>query len=223
MAKAKTADIVLMGRFFDWVKQNAKDSEVLLPVYMLSFMSGLRIQEIAGLRWDTHIFSSPGTFITRQFPVYSGGKPQYDSNFVPLKESIEVIEITKDISKYTGGRDIPLAEELKDPLLHLWKQDRSEYVVPAGNAGAAKDIKSRAHALCVRANRWYKKCPYTKDGFTSHSGRRSFGTQSARMGNLHGCSLRDTQDLLGHSSIRTTQRYVDVSGSQGSHVRNLWK
>jgi site-specific recombinase XerC len=42
----------------------------------------------------------------------------------------------------------------------------------------------------------------------SHSGRRTFITQSAREITQCGGSLRDVQELAGHASLATTQRYI---------------
>ena len=48
-------------------------------------------------------------------------------------------------------------------------------------------------------------------GYSSHSGHRNFGTQAARNAVKAGGSLRDVQDLLGHASLSTTQRYLEPS------------
>ncbi|WP_374658533.1 tyrosine-type recombinase/integrase [Phenylobacterium sp.] len=45
------------------------------------------------------------------------------------------------------------------------------------------------------------------DNGSSHSGRRTFITNLAHKG----VSVRVIQDLVGHSSMSTTQRYIDVS------------
>jgi len=46
-------------------------------------------------------------------------------------------------------------------------------------------------------------------GWSSHSGRRTFITRAARKVSEVGGSVRDVQQLAGHASLQTTQRYLE--------------
>jgi integrase/recombinase XerC len=45
-------------------------------------------------------------------------------------------------------------------------------------------------------------------GCSSHSGRRSFITNAARILPKSGGSLRDVMELAGHRALTTTERYI---------------
>ena len=47
------------------------------------------------------------------------------------------------------------------------------------------------------------------EGCSSHSGRRTFITNAARLVSKTGGSLRDVQELAGHSALTTTERYIE--------------
>lgn len=47
------------------------------------------------------------------------------------------------------------------------------------------------------------------EGCSSHSGRRTFITNAARLVAKVGGCLRDVQELAGHSALTTTERYIE--------------
>jgi integrase/recombinase XerD len=57
--------------------------------------------------------------------------------------------------------------------------------------------------------RWYRELGF--QGCSSHSGRRTFITNTARKISTVGGSLRDVQMLAGHTNLRTTQRYIEAT------------
>ena len=77
-----------------------------------------------------------------------------------------------------------------------------------GGAGHLVACPSDRQQLIVN---WFIST-YTEIGFagcSSHSGRRTFITRSARVLARSGGSLRDIQELVGHRDLGTTQRYIE--------------
>jgi site-specific recombinase XerD len=60
-------------------------------------------------------------------------------------------------------------------------------------------------------------------GCSSHSGRRSFVTKLARDLVQSGGSLRDIQELVGHASLITTQKYIEGSSEAKIKLINRLK
>lgn len=58
-------------------------------------------------------------------------------------------------------------------------------------------------------------------GCSSHSGRRTFITNAARKISTVGGSLRDVQVLAGHSSLSTTQRYIEADAAAQRRIVDL--
>ena len=66
---------------------------------------------------------------------------------------------------------------------------------------------------------WYRSLGYS--GCSSHSGRRTFITNAARKISIVGGSLRDVQSLAGHSSLTTTQRYIEINADAKRRIVEL--
>jgi integrase/recombinase XerD len=117
----------------------------------------------------------------------------------------EAIALTNDASKGKhGGREIPLHGDLRAALAALHETSSDGVVI--------RDSRGRpmtANAMAVWFHRLYASLGFK--GASSHSGRRTFITRAARKIVEAGGSLRDVQQLAGHASLQTTQRYIEGS------------
>jgi integrase len=113
------------------------------------------------------------------------------------------LEVHDRIAKKQSGRRIPIHPELRRALIAL--------AVHTGTNGPVIKSRKRGHLRPNSVVNWFK-AQYGAIGLagcSSHSGRRTFITNAARQLHKTGGSLRDVQLLAGHSSIVTTQRYID--------------
>jgi integrase/recombinase XerD len=67
--------------------------------------------------------------------------------------------------------------------------------------------RTPAQVIVNMFQRWYRDLGFI--GASSHSGRRTFITNAAKKVVQAGGSLRDVQELAGHSSLSMTQRYIE--------------
>jgi len=71
---------------------------------------------------------------------------------------------------------------------------------------------------------WFHRLYNEQLGFTgasSHSGRRTFVTKAAHKIVQAGGSLRDIQQLAGHASLSTTQRYIEGNSNAKRRVVDI--
>ncbi len=171
-------------------------------IVMLSFMCGLRALEIVSAKWR----------------MVTGADGRVDG----------MLSLPNSASKgKNGGRAVPLPVPVQRALRVLHEQEQK-----AGR-GRAEDyiVTFQQHATdpAARSNsvRWLFKYWFGElglKGASSHSGRRSFATKAAREIGRFGGSLRDVQQLLGHASLSTTQKYLDADPrAQAKLVNALWK
>ena len=71
-----------------------------------------------------------------------------------------------------------------------------------------------SHTMCLKAlRRWTKRAGINKH-ITWHCARHSFGTNMAATAAQKGFSVRVVQEMMGHSSLKYTERYTRVVDEQ---------
>jgi integrase/recombinase XerD len=148
-------------------------------IFLLSVRAGLRAKEIAALRWSMVLEASGAVG--------------------------DAIHLTNEASKGNSGRVIPLNRQLRGVLDDLHRShgaDGAFHVITT-----ERSDRTSAQAVVNQFARWYRDLGLV--GCSSHSGRRTFITNAARKISTVGGSLRDVQSLSGHSSLQTTQRYIE--------------
>jgi integrase/recombinase XerD len=148
-------------------------------IFLLSVKAGLRAKEIAKLTW----------WMTND----SEGQVAWQLNLLD------------SASKGKSGRVIPLNAEVREALIE-YRAEVTSYSGPHV-VSTERSLETSAQAIVNMFQRWYRHLGFV--GCSSHSGRRTFITNAARKISTVGGSLRDVQQLAGHSNLRTTQRYID--------------
>ena len=151
-------------------------------MFLLSMKAGLRAKEIAALTWAMVTDAQGQVADALQLPNRASKGP-------------------------TGGRTIPLYPDLQQALVAL--QTARSDMATAERPVLFSERGGGLSAATVRL--WFHRL-YTAlqmDGCSSHSGRRTFITRAARCVSQVGGSLRDVQELAGHTSLAMTQRYIE--------------
>jgi len=116
------------------------------------------------------------------------------------------IELHDSAAKKGSGRTIPLRRDLRRALQQLRRGTGAEGAVIRSERGG-KGMRPGSIVNWFRG--FYRELGL--NGCSSHSGRRTFITNAARLVFKAGGSLRDVQQLAGHRSIEQTQAYIDAS------------
>jgi integrase len=113
------------------------------------------------------------------------------------------IELRDQAAKNRSGRRIPMHPDLRQALADwLGVSVGTDHVIASQRGGLMRPL-----SIVLWFANAYRAIGL--EGCSSHSGRRTFITQAARLVHKAGGSLRDVQLLAGHRSIQTTQRYID--------------
>ena len=165
-------------------------------IFYFSVKAGLRAKEIAHLKWSM-VMNSDGSV----------------GDYLNLPNSS---------SKGNGGRVVPLNRALKFNLIKLLKEHSScQHFSPSTSAiiRTERSKSTSSQAIVNMFQRWYDRLGLV--GCSSHSGRRTFITETSKKISTVGGSLRDIQMMVGHSSLQTTQRYIESDSESQKKVVNL--
>ncbi len=167
-----------------------RNSERDTAIFRLSIKAGLRAKEIALLRWS--MITDPEGHVA------------------------DAMELQDVASKGNGGRTIPLHKDLWAALVRLKEHTEARRAEIGHTLDLSANVITSERGEHLGPNsvaHWFKRLYRALgfDGCSSHSGRRTFITRAARKVSEAGGSLRDVQQLAGHASLQTTQRYVEGS------------
>ena len=159
---------------------------------LLSLKAGLRATEISGLLWKD-IDLEAKTLVLRQT---KGGKQ----------------------------RTVGIHRDLMGELEQYYQSRQGHRVSPDDHVFTNNHNKPGQPITANSVAVWFKDLYCRKlgwEGYSSHSGRRTFVTNAARKITEAGGSLRDVQSLAGHADLSTTQTYIEVSEDAKAKVIDL--
>lgn len=186
MAQAKTVDVEDFQYLSERLSQKSKHALRDRVILAATFKGGLRIAEVAGLRWQD-VCTPRGALNQIELDVPNNIAKKGSGRKVPMHPALfEALRIYRE--------NLPIADATgKLPIIRMTQSSQ------------AYDPNS----LQRYVNRLYAACGLM--GVTTHSGRRTALTALARRANEFGCSLRDVQKVAGHRHIDTTERYIEAS------------
>ena len=165
-------------------------------IFYFSVKCGLRSKEISHLKWWM-VMDSDGSV----------------GNYLNLPNSS---------SKGKSGRVVPLNKDLKKNLEKMLDEHQTTNDFDPQTSFIVRTERSKStspQSIVNMFQRWYGNLGLV--GCSSHSGRRTFITETSKKISSVGGSLRDIQMMVGHSSLQTTQRYIETDSECQMKVVNL--
>jgi integrase len=159
---------------------------------LLSFKAGLRAKEIALATWSMVLDSDGAVGDTLELRnIASKGKG--GGRIVPLNTELRAALVALHADRHPAPRD------------RISHSERGSGMLPGAVADWFHDL--------------YRALGF--GGASSHSGRRTFVTRAAKAVISAGGSLRDVQQLVGHASLATTQKYIEGDTEAKRKLVNL--
>ena len=156
-------------------------------IFMLSYKAGLRAKEIANLSW-LMVCDSQGQLSREINLINKASKGKQSGRIIPLHKDLAVL----------------LAE-----LLSRQQKKNEHFNLTNRIITTERNNKTSPQAIVNFFYNLYKEIGF--EGCSSHSGRRTFITIAAKNISLAGGTLNDIRMLAGHSTLATTQRYIEYN------------
>ena len=193
MPKAKGLDAESQQFILEYLK-TTRFHERNKVIFLLSVRAGLRAGEIAQITWRN---------------VLAANKAGIS----------QLIRIPNHITKNKScGRDIFMSDDLR---LALKEHLDSIYTPKLEDRVVLNQSDQPFCPIAIAKLFWFFKKRTEIEGFSSHSGRRTFITNAARKINLCGGSIYDVSRLAGHKNIAATQVYIEANLSAQQQVVNM--
>ena len=111
------------------------------------------------------------------------------------------------VTKGSVRRQVPINHTLLY-LLRSHKEESQRDTGPVILSARGGYEPTTPNAIAQWLRRHYEKLEW--EGYSSHSGRRTFVTRAAQRVKDAGGTMKDIQALVGHADIRTTAGYIDT-------------
>jgi integrase/recombinase XerD len=194
--RAKTLDDSQLAKLLHHIDENSILPERDKLIVLLSFKAGLRVAEIAKI--DLVAMLDAEGKIAKTINVFSDVGKKRRERSIPmhplLRKAIGDFRLAFPTATYPAISSQPF-----------------RYILTRGGPIPVNPRLRRMSVTALTNYYWRLLAEAGFEGTSSHSGRRTFGTKLAREANLHHCSLRDVQRLMGHARLDTTERYVEFS------------
>jgi len=216
-SKPRKIPIVLSSKEASAIIENLNGKQQL--IVKILFGSGLRIAEAVNLRVKDIDIHNNGLYVM-EGKGYKSRRTLLPSSLIePLKQQIEFVKNQFKADKAIGMAGVFMPDALGRKYPNAQYELAWQYLFPADNYSVdpRSGVERRHHFGAQSVQRAIKGATI-KAGVhkrvTCHTFRHSFATELLRQGT----DLRTIQELLGHSSIETTQIYTHVVGINDRNI-----
>jgi integrase/recombinase XerD len=173
--------INLVLRYLETLKYDKRNK----CIFLLSCKAGLRAKEISRLEWQNVM----------------------DDDQLRVGEKIDIYD--NQSKGKSGGRIIYMNKELRRALQELYETHRIKPRLTNSIMLNYRGQRISANGIVKLFYSWFRELELV--GYSSHSGRRTFITNMARTASLHGGSIQDVKRMAGHSSLGSTEAYIEIN------------